>query len=123
MFSDGHLKDNSPGLTAASQGNHKLTQPSVPVLTTQICFNAEELTEPPYFPPENVQTGHGQGKAPRRHARAAVTADHVPDKRDTPHREGSPAVLHILVCPERTCENNGKRQTWEERDCLLCLAH
>lgn len=99
MFSDGHLKDNSPGLTAASLANHKLTQPSVPELTTQICFNAEYLAAPPYFPPENEQTGHRQGQAPCRHAPGAVTADHVPEKRDIPHREGSPAAFSHISLP------------------------
>lgn len=45
-----------------------LTNLQHPVLTTQICLNAKYSTESPDFPPENVATGHRQGKAPCRHA-------------------------------------------------------
>lgn len=72
MFSVGHLKEDCPGVTAASLGSHELTHPNKdlqhPVLTTQICLNAKYSTESPDFSPENVETGHRQGKAPCRHA-------------------------------------------------------
>lgn len=48
-----------------------------PVLTTQICFDAKNPIEPSYFPPENVETSHRQGKAPCRHACVAITPDCV----------------------------------------------
>lgn len=101
----------------------QMTQLQHPMLTTQICFNTKYYTDHHISPLKMWKQATGKARHPAGMPVLLLFQIVSPDKWDISCREGPPVIFYILLCPECIYGNNGKKQRWEERDYLLCLAH